>query len=71
MDRMDREESISEILSYYAGREDKKEQETIASMLRELQEVCGGFSPGLQERAASAAGVKVSVIRYLVRMYSG
>ena len=71
MDRMDREESISEILSYYAGREDKKEQETIASMLRELQEVCGGISPGLQERAASAADVKVSVIRYLVRMYSG
>ena len=38
---MDREESINEILSYYSGRKDKKEQETVAAMLRELQEACG------------------------------
>ena len=46
---MDREESINEILSYYSGRKDKKEQETVAAMLRELQEACGGISPKLQE----------------------
>ena len=51
---MDREESINEILSYYSGRKDKKEQETVAAMLRELQEACGGISPKLQERAAQA-----------------
>ena len=67
---MDREESINEILSYYSCRKDKKEQETVAAMLRELQEACGGISPKLQERAAQAAGIKVSVIQYLVRMYS-
>lgn len=68
---MEREESINEILAYYRGREDKKEQEVIVAMLRELQEVCGGVSPALQERAASVTGVKVSVVKYLVRMYSG
>nr|WP_157766910.1 NAD(P)H-dependent oxidoreductase subunit E [uncultured Blautia sp.] len=68
---MDREENINEILAYYSSRKDKKEQEMIVAMLRELQEICGGISPALQERAASAAGVKKSVVQYLVRMYTG
>ena len=68
---MDREENINEILAYYSSRKDKKEQEMIVAMLRELQEICGGISPALQERAASTAGVKRSVVQYLVRMYSG
>ena len=41
---MDREENINEILAYYSSRKDKKEQEMIVAMLRELQEICGGIS---------------------------
>ena len=51
---MDREESINEILSYYSGRKDKKEQETVAAMLRELQEACGGRHKGFCDSVSGA-----------------
>lgn len=63
------EEKIKEILDWYAGQKDRGTQEQIVQMLRELQEAEGFLTKDLQERAAGAAGVKLSMIQAIVRMY--
>lgn len=69
MDDLQKDIQTEEILQYYSQQEDKSSQESIIEMLRELQEVNGCITATLKERAASAAGVSVSVIQVLVRIY--
>ena len=63
------QESIQEILEYYAGRRDKTEQTVLVELLREIQEVCGCVPPDVQHEAAAACGVPQSLIAGLVRRY--
>lgn len=67
---MDSHAAISEILDYYANRSDKSDQTVIISLLRELQQANGCIPVSLQERAANAAGVPVSIIRTLMKFHS-
>ncbi|WP_162611353.1 NADH-quinone oxidoreductase subunit NuoE family protein [Anaeromassilibacillus sp. An200] len=63
------QESIQEILEYYAGRRDKTDQTVLVELLREIQEVCGCVPPDVQHEAAAACGVPQSLIAGLVRRY--
>lgn len=63
------QESIQEILEYYAGRRDKTDQTVLVELLREIQEVCGCVPPDVQHEAAAACGVPQSLIVGLVRRY--
>ena len=63
------QETIQEILDYYAGRRDKTDQTVLVELLREIQEVCGCVPPDVQHEAAVACGVPKSLIAGLVRRY--
>lgn len=63
------QEQIREILEWYGKQQDRGTQEQIVGMLRELQEAVGFLDPELQEKAARTAGVKLSVIQTIIRMY--
>lgn len=63
------EQMRKEILDYYSALSDRDSQETIVNMLRELQDVYGYLSPELQQMAAEAAGVKLSVIVCIMKLY--
>lgn len=63
------QESIQEILEYYAGRRDKTDQTVLVELLREIQEVCGCVPPDVQHEAAATCGVPQSLIAGLVRRY--
>ncbi|MCB5714041.1 NADH-quinone oxidoreductase subunit NuoE family protein [Lactonifactor longoviformis] len=62
------EQQLDEILKYYSSLENRGEQNTIKEMLWELQEAYGSIPVWLSERAAKAAGVKLSFIRVLLRL---
>ncbi len=63
------EARVREILEDYGGLTDCSSQETMVSMLRELQEACGFLSPAILQRAAEAAGVKESTVRAILKHY--
>lgn len=69
MDAQDRASQIDDILSYYGGMRDKKEQAVIVELLKELQEVNSFLTPELQQRAADTCGVTPSFIQLLIRTY--
>lgn len=60
---------LQEIFAYYAGQRDKKDQDVIVQMLKELQEVNGFLTPELKEQAAQTAEVPLSLISLLIRTY--
>lgn len=69
MDRKETESVLDEIFDYYKTLKGRGDQDNLVTMLREIQEVCGAISPELQKRAADTAGVKLSVITAIMRLY--
>lgn len=69
MEEQGKTERIEEIFAAHREKSDRANQEAIVEMLRQLQDEQGYLTAEMQERAASAAGVKVIVIQVLVRMY--
>ena len=60
---------LEHIFAYYAGQRDKKDQDVIVQMLREVQDVNGFLTNDLKERAAQTAEVPLSLINLLIRTY--
>lgn len=69
MEWKQKDEALEEILSYYSSMASPASQETIVAMLREIQELKGFISPEHKAMAAEAAGVKVSVIDCIMKLY--
>lgn len=69
MEREEQEKAIEAILDYYRKLEDSASQDNVVTMLREIQEVCGCIPPDLQQRAADAAGVKLSAVTCIMKLY--
>ena len=69
-DQERREEELKEILSYYSSMTSPSSQENIVSMMQEIQELYGWISAEHKEMAAEAAGVKLSVIDCIMKLYS-
>lgn len=65
----EKDRKTEEILKYYSALGDRSAQDNIVAMLRELQEVNGYIGPVLIEQAASAAGVKPTVIQVILKRY--
>ena len=62
-------EKVEEIIEYYAGERNPKEQENLVAMLREIQEV-EGYSPReVQEMAAEKIGIKTTVLSCIIQRY--
>ncbi len=68
-DQERREEELKEILSYYSSMTSPSSQENIVSMMQEIQELYGWISAEHKEMAAEAAGVKLSVIDCIMKLY--
>lgn len=64
-------EEIREIIEYYAKQRNPKEQENLAAMLREIQDIEGCIPREAQEQAANLIGIKTSVLSCIVRFYPG
>ena len=69
MNRDEQERALSEIFEYYSQIKNPQEQDNLVTMLREIQEVCGCVPADLQQRAADTAGVKLSSITCLMKLY--
>lgn len=69
MDREEQERALEEIFEYYKNSKDPQNQENLITMLREIQEVCGFISPEHCQRAADTAGVKLSAVTCLMKLY--
>ena len=59
---------IEEIFTYYTGLKDKKSQENVTAMLREIQEEEGFISPDMRIRVADALEIKEAVINVILKM---
>lgn len=59
---------IEEIFTYYTGLKDKKSQENVTAMLREIQEEEGFISPDMRIRIADALEIKETVINVILKM---
>lgn len=62
-------EQINEIFEYYGTQKEKNRQETVVSMLRELQEVQGYLTAEMKERTVETMGISPNVLQCLIRMY--
>ncbi len=62
-------EELEHIFAYYADQRDKKDQNVIVQMLREIQDVNGILTQELKEQAAQTAEVPLSLIQLLIRTY--
>ena len=62
-------EKIEEIIEYYAGERNPKEQENLVAMLREIQEVEGYIPKEAQEKAAEKIGIKTTVLSCITQRY--
>lgn len=62
-------EKIEEIIEYYAGERNSKEQENLVAMLREIQEVEGYIPKEAQEKAAEKIGIKTTVLSCIIQRY--
>lgn len=65
----EQEQKLKEIYEYYGGLKEKGEQETLVSLLREVQEVCGCIMPEERRKIAEVMEVKESMLKCLIRMY--
>lgn len=64
---MEEKQEIKEILDWHRSIPDRGSQEAIVDMLRQLQGICGYLPENLQQEAAQAAGVSLSVVKTLIR----
>ena len=62
-------EKVEEIIEYYAGERNPKEQENLVAMLREIQEVEGYIPREVQEMAAEKIGIKTTVLTCIIQRY--
>lgn len=62
-------EKIEEIIEYYAGERNPKEQDNLVAMLREIQEVEGYIPKDAQEMAAEKIGIKTTVLSCIIQRY--
>ncbi|MDO5345353.1 MAG: NAD(P)H-dependent oxidoreductase subunit E [Lachnospiraceae bacterium] len=65
----EQEKQLEEIFSYYGSAGNGQDQETLVSLLREIQELYGFISPEIRKRAADTMGVKESVLTCLIRRF--
>ena len=63
-------EKVEEIIEYYAGERNPKEQENLVAMLREIQEVEGYIPREVQEMAAEKIGIKTTVLSCIISFLS-
>lgn len=69
MNEQEQKRKLEEIYDYYSGLKEKGDQETVVSLLREVQEVCGCIMPEERRRIAEVMQVKESMLNCLIRMY--
>lgn len=67
--RKEKSQELAEVWSFYSSMKKPASQETIAAMLKEIQEIRGFISPECRALAAEAAGVKESVIDCIMKLY--
>ena len=66
---MKKTEEIKEIIEYYAGQKEPKDQENLTAMLREIQETEGWIPSEACQMAAEKLGVKESVLACIIKLY--
>ena len=66
---MKKTEEIKEIIEYYAGQKEPKDQENLTAMLREIQETEGWIPSEACRMAAEKLGVKESVLNCIIKLY--
>lgn len=66
---MEHREEIIEIIDYYAGQKNPREQENLVAMLREIQETEGCIPTEARDLAAEKIGIKPSVLSCIIRLY--
>lgn len=69
MNREEEEKELAEIFHYYSQVKDSGSQDNLVTMLREIQEIHGCISPDLQQKAADTAGVKLSSVICIMKLY--
>lgn len=69
MDREEQDKMLEEIFSYYKNIKNPGSQDNLVTMLREIQEVYGCIPSDLQQIAADAAGVKLSSVTCIMKLY--
>ena len=63
------EKELQEILDYYKGQSNSKEQDTLVAMLREIQELMGCIPVDVQKRIATEFDVKQSILATIIKLY--
>lgn len=69
MDREEQDRALEEILNYYKDIKDPGSQDNLVTLLREIQEVYGCIPSDLQQIAADTAGVKLSSVTCIMKLY--
>lgn len=69
MEREEQDRALEEILNYYKGIKDPGSQDNLVTLLREIQEVYGCIPSDLQQIAADTAGVKLSAVTCIMKLY--
>lgn len=62
-------ETAEEVLEFYREKQRPLPQEDIVQILKDIQEVNGCVSPAVQSKVAENAGVGLSMVSCLVKMY--
>ena len=62
-------DNIQQIFEYYGRQRDRAEQDMVVQMLKELQDEEGFLTEELKKKAAETAGVNLSMINLLIRVY--
>ena len=65
----EKDREIKEIIEYYAGQKEPKDQENLTAMLREIQETEGWIPSEACRMAAEKLGVKESVLNCIIKLY--
>lgn len=68
-DNEEKDIRMHEILQYYGSLRTPFSQETIVEMLREIQDAYGCISPPVCEMAAETAGIRLSMVRAILKRY--
>ena len=66
---MKKTDEIKEIIEYYAGQKEPKDQENLTAMLREIQETEGWIPSEACRMASEKLGVKESVLNCIIKLY--
>lgn len=69
MQEKESSEELNEILSYYGSEGQGVDQDTLAEILREIQELFGYISGSMKEQTAAYFGIQTSMIDLLIRLY--